>query len=200
MDDITFTTAVSALHGDGLHPLRMAWRLRAQAEGLSPSRGCRPACWRNLALLGTAASVLALLLAGAGPVHADDGVGSERIDRAALAFRGLHFAQAYAGSARQADARDASAGPALLGLPAASMLANGDAGRRAEDRPHPLGPHPAIVVQRLQATAGYDYASKLYPHPAWLYLRAAPPPDEAVLRVTAGRTSDTPVRVGDTAQ
>jgi hypothetical protein len=33
-----------------------------------------------------------------------------------------------------------------------------------------LGDHPAVVVQRLQATQGYDYASKFYPHPAWLYL------------------------------
>lgn len=33
-----------------------------------------------------------------------------------------------------------------------------------------LGDHPAIVVQRLHATQGYDYASKFYPHPAWLYL------------------------------
>lgn len=28
-----------------------------------------------------------------------------------------------------------------------------------------LGDHPAIVVQRLQAHAGYDY--EFYPHPAW---------------------------------
>jgi hypothetical protein len=33
-----------------------------------------------------------------------------------------------------------------------------------------LGDHPAVVVQRLKATQGYDYASKFYPHPAWLYL------------------------------
>ena len=46
-----------------------------------------------------------------------------------------------------------------------------DAGR------HPLGDHPAVVVQRLQRNAGYDYASKFYPHPAWLWLLAAPPPD-----------------------
>lgn len=38
-----------------------------------------------------------------------------------------------------------------------------------------LGDHPAIVVQRLQASAGYDYESKFYPHPAWLYLRAESP-------------------------
>lgn len=33
-----------------------------------------------------------------------------------------------------------------------------------------LGDHPAIVVQRLYAQQGYDYLSKFYPHPAWLYL------------------------------
>jgi hypothetical protein len=38
-----------------------------------------------------------------------------------------------------------------------------------------LGDHPAIVVQRLQAGAGYDYASKFYPHPAWLYLSVEAP-------------------------
>ena len=44
------------------------------------------------------------------------------------------------------------------------------------------GDHPAIVTQRLYAKQGYDYASKFYPHPAWLYLYAeAPKPtrDEA---------------------
>ena len=29
-----------------------------------------------------------------------------------------------------------------------------------------LGDHPAVVVQRLQETAGYDYASKFHPHSA----------------------------------
>jgi hypothetical protein len=33
-----------------------------------------------------------------------------------------------------------------------------------------LGEHPAVIVKRLHATLGYDYASKFYPHPAWLYL------------------------------
>lgn len=37
------------------------------------------------------------------------------------------------------------------------------------------GDHPAIVVQRLQQSAGYDYAAKFYPHPAWLYLAAEAP-------------------------
>lgn len=30
-------------------------------------------------------------------------------------------------------------------------------------------------AQTAQATAGYDYASKFYPHPAWLYLSAEAP-------------------------
>ena len=40
---------------------------------------------------------------------------------------------------------------------------------------HRLGAHPAIVVQRLAAQQGYDYESKFYPHPAWLYLLAEEP-------------------------
>lgn len=38
-----------------------------------------------------------------------------------------------------------------------------------------LGDHPAVVVQRLAAKQGYDYASKFYPHPAWLWLYAEAP-------------------------
>ena len=40
----------------------------------------------------------------------------------------------------------------------------------AQQSGHRLGDHPAVVVQRLYAQQGYDYASKFYPHPAWLYL------------------------------
>jgi hypothetical protein len=43
---------------------------------------------------------------------------------------------------------------------------------------HPMGDHPAVVVQRLYKAAGYDYASKFYPHPAGLRLYAEPPRDE----------------------
>src|SRR5262245_65818974 len=39
----------------------------------------------------------------------------------------------------------------------------------------PLGEHPAVIVQRLYAKQGYDYASKFYPHPAWLWLYAEAP-------------------------
>jgi hypothetical protein len=33
-----------------------------------------------------------------------------------------------------------------------------------------LADHPAVAVQRMLPTQGYDYASKFYPHAAWLYL------------------------------
>jgi hypothetical protein len=45
----------------------------------------------------------------------------------------------------------------------------------AQQSGHRLGDHPAVVVQRLYAQQGYDYASKFYPHPAWLYLLAEEP-------------------------
>lgn len=38
-----------------------------------------------------------------------------------------------------------------------------------------LGDHPAIVARRVIAAQGYDYASKFYPHPAWLYLSTEAP-------------------------
>jgi|EndMetStandDraft_4_1072995.scaffolds.fasta_scaffold1014228_2 hypothetical protein len=47
------------------------------------------------------------------------------------------------------------------------------------DDAHRLGDHPAVVVQRLHKAAGYDYASKFYPHPAGLRLYAQPPLDES---------------------
>jgi hypothetical protein len=37
------------------------------------------------------------------------------------------------------------------------------------------GDHPAIAARRVIAAQGYDYASKFYPHPAWLYLSAEAP-------------------------
>ena len=38
-----------------------------------------------------------------------------------------------------------------------------------------LGEHPAVVAARIHANAGYDYASKMYRHPAGLELLAAAP-------------------------
>jgi hypothetical protein len=46
-----------------------------------------------------------------------------------------------------------------------------------DTQPHRMGDHPAVVVQRLYRSAGYDYASKFYPHPAGLRLYGAPPPE-----------------------
>ena len=40
---------------------------------------------------------------------------------------------------------------------------------------HLLGEHPAVIVKRMEARKGYDYQSKFYPHPAWLYLQAEAP-------------------------
>jgi hypothetical protein len=62
---------------------------------------------------------------------------------------------------------------------AACALASSFAGPTVAAPPEPvarkLGDHPAVVVQRLQRQAGYDYASKFYPHPAGLRLYAAQP-------------------------
>ena len=60
---------------------------------------------------------------------------------------------------------------ALVALAGAPPSSGGD------QQPRTLGDHPAVIVQRLHKTAGYDYASKFYPHPAWLYLHAEPPRD-----------------------
>jgi hypothetical protein len=68
---------------------------------------------------------------------------------------------------------------ALAADPAASAAASGAASApapHASPAPtdHPLGDHPAVIVQRLHAQQGIDYASTFYPHPAWLYLRTEP--------------------------
>src|SRR6185295_20409625 len=62
---------------------------------------------------------------------------------------------------------------------------------RADDDPHRLGDHPAVVVQRLYKAAGYDYASKFYPHPAGLRLYAEPPRDAADGARSTGRLAAT---------
>ena len=64
----------------------------------------------------------------------------------------------------------ATVGVALLLAPSA---------RACDDSPRGLGDHPAVVVQRLYKAAGYDYASKFYPHPAGLRLYVAEPPRDA---------------------
>jgi hypothetical protein len=40
---------------------------------------------------------------------------------------------------------------------------------------HRLGEHPAVIVKRMYEREGYDYASKFYPHPAWLHLLSEAP-------------------------
>ena len=45
----------------------------------------------------------------------------------------------------------------------------------AQETEHRLGDHPAIIVKRLAAQQGYDYAANFYPHPAWLYLSSEAP-------------------------
>lgn len=53
----------------------------------------------------------------------------------------------------------------------------------AQPAAHRPGEHPAVIVKRLEASRGYDYASKFYPHPAWLYLSPVPP--DVVLQAAA---------------
>jgi len=38
-----------------------------------------------------------------------------------------------------------------------------------------LGDHPAIIIQRLKSSQGYDYQNTFYPHPAGLYLSSEAP-------------------------
>lgn len=45
----------------------------------------------------------------------------------------------------------------------------------AQQAQDPLSEHPAVVVKRLYERQGYDYLSKFYPHPAWLYLLSEAP-------------------------
>ena len=42
--------------------------------------------------------------------------------------------------------------------------------RQANEAEHRLGQHPAVIIKERSKTQGYDYASKFYPHPAWLFL------------------------------
>ena len=76
----------------------------------------------------------------------------------------------------------ATVGVALLLAPSA---------RACDDSPPGLGDHPAVVVQRLYKAAGYDYASKFYPHPAGLRLYAEPPSDAAEGGRATGRLAAT---------
>jgi len=75
----------------------------------------------------------------------------------------------------------------------ATILACGlSAAAIAQQAEHRLGDHPAVIVKRLYAQQGYDYASKFYPHPAGLYLYAeAPPADEAAVAAAKAKQMET---------
>jgi hypothetical protein len=77
----------------------------------------------------------------------------------------------------------------MVTVAAAVLLA--PAARADEPPAHRLGDHPAIVVQRLYKAAGYDYASKFYPHPAGLRLYAEPPHDATDGASAASMLADT---------
>ena len=64
------------------------------------------------------------------------------------------------------------AAPVVAGCPA-----------NLETSAHKLGDHPAIVARRVIAAQGYDYVSKFYPHPAWLYLSATQMSDDRAVVV-----------------
>ena len=72
---------------------------------------------------------------------------------------------------------------------ATTLLAH--SARADDEAAHRLGDHPAIVVQRLSKAAGYDYASKFYPHPAGLRLYAEPPRDATDAARGTGMLADT---------
>ena len=40
---------------------------------------------------------------------------------------------------------------------------------------HRVGEHLALAARRVIAAQGYDYSTKFYPHPAWMYLSAEAP-------------------------
>ena len=75
----------------------------------------------------------------------------------------------------------------FLAIGLAALLAEPPA--RADE--HKLGEHPAIIAARVYAAQGYDYASKFYPHPAWLYLLPEAPPG-----ARAAPSAEAPPRAG----
>jgi hypothetical protein len=79
---------------------------------------------------------------------------------------------------------------ALAACAVASALPNVALAAPDEPVARQLGDHPAVVVQRLQRHAGYDYASKFYPHPAGLRLVAAPPQEPGDATAAQARDSD----------
>ena len=84
----------------------------------------------------------------------------------------------------KASSINAAINAALLAGAVVVVVAFPPFARGGDSRTHKLGDHPAVVVQRLNKAAGYDYASKFYPHPAWLYLYAEPPADASDVATT----------------
>jgi hypothetical protein len=82
----------------------------------------------------------------------------------------LMASQPFCRAARRRTVRSCTAG--LLSIAAAASTAEPNAPAAPARK---LGEHPAIVARRVIAAQGYDYASKFYPHPAWLYLSAEAP-------------------------
>jgi hypothetical protein len=58
----------------------------------------------------------------------------------------------------------------IIALAAASSAALAEPASDSRQTTAKMADHPAVAVQRLWHAQGYDYASKFYPHPAWLYL------------------------------
>jgi len=85
--------------------------------------------------------------------------------------------------------RTLNAASTIATIGATLLLAS--SARADDDIPHRLGDHPAVVVQRLWKAAGYDYASKFYPHPAGLRLYAEPPRDTVDGGQATGRLAAT---------
>lgn len=64
--------------------------------------------------------------------------------------------------------------PSLV-LISSLAAAAGEPTTAPQEAAHVRGEHPAIVARRVLEQQSYDYAAKVYPHPAWLYLSADAP-------------------------
>jgi hypothetical protein len=64
---------------------------------------------------------------------------------------------------------------------------------------HRNGEHPAVIVKRNYDKQGYDYASKFYPHPAWLYVINTPKQEAEQPDVAAAGNDRAPVTAANTA-
>lgn len=73
-------------------------------------------------------------------------------------------------------------------LTAAAIALSAPAMAQQQASEHRLNEHPAVAVKRLSEQQGYDYASKFYPHPAWLYLHSASP-DEMMAAAAKRQTA-----------